>query len=343
MTATPWLDIVMPTYNRPAALVRALEAIAALNASAELRVIVVDDGSAGPSEDALPPALRERLSIRVIRQANGGPSCARNTGLRAAEAEYIAFVDDDVQVDPGWLAAYRDAIAAESGPAAFIGPLVLPANWRPSPWIRWEAETLALEYRRMVDGVYEPTWRQFFTGNALVRREYLLGAGGFDETFTRAEDIELAIRLEHVCGARFRFVPEAIGWHYAHRTLKGWLNIPKAYGEYDIRIDQMHPWAGHRQRLTDELNLRRNPLTRLVRAPARNDRLRSAGVFAATRGAIGVSKLGAHRLASQLLSIAYDAEHTNAFFRAAAAFDASRDSEPPINSPSTGEEYAHTP
>jgi tRNA uridine 5-carboxymethylaminomethyl modification enzyme len=43
----------------------------------------------------------------------------------------------------------------------------------------------------MVDGVYDPTWRQFFTGNAVVRRDYLVDAGGFDESFTRAEDIEL--------------------------------------------------------------------------------------------------------------------------------------------------------
>lgn len=343
MTVTPWLEIVMPTYNRPAALVRALEALAALHAGDDLAVVVVDDGSEPPSGDAIPASLHEQLSIRVIRQANGGPARARNAGLRAATAEYIAFVDDDVCVDPGWLAGYRAAIAAESGPVAFIGPLVLPANWRPSPWVRWEADTLAIEYQRMVDGVYEPTWRQFFTGNALVRREHLVRAGGFNEAFTRAEDIEMALRLEHVCGATFRFVPGAIGWHYANRTLQGWLNIPRAYGEYDIRIDQLHPWAGHRQRLARELTVRRNPLTRLVRAPARDDRLRAAGVFAATRGAIGMSKIGAHRLANRLLSIAYDVEHTNSFFRAAAAFDANRDGEPPINSPSTGEEYAHTP
>lgn len=339
MSQSRWIDIVMPTYNRHAAVVKALEAIAAQNAGNELGVIVVDDGSDTPVGDAISPELRERLPIRVLRQQNGGPARARNAGVAASTAEYIGFVDDDVRVDPGWLKAYRDAIEASSGPTAFFGPLSLPANWRPSPWIRWEAETLAVEYGRMLAGVYEPTWRQFFTGNAVVRRDLILRAGCFDESFTRAEDIEMAIRLEGVCGTKFCFVPGAIGWHYAHRTLESWLRIPRAYGAFDVTIDETHPWTGHRERLTGELTHNRSRIARVVRGPARNDRLRAGGVFLATRSAWGLSAIGANRLSSRLLSLAYDVEHTNAFFRAANLADARRDGGLRINRPSTGDGY----
>src|SRR6185295_4881663 len=90
-----------------------------------------------------------------------------------------------------------------------IGPLAAPPDWRPTPWNRWEAETVEAEYDRMIRGVYEPTWRQFFTGNAFLRRADFLDAGGFNETFRRAEDIELGYRL-HRLGCEFVFEPEAI-------------------------------------------------------------------------------------------------------------------------------------
>lgn len=339
MSQPRWIDIVMPTFNRQAALVRALEALAAQKADDEMGVIVVDDGSETPVEEAIPRELRDRMPIRVLRQQNGGPARARNAGIAESSAEYIGFVDDDVRVDPGWLAAYRAAIAAANSPTAFFGPLSLPANWRPSPWSRWEAETLAIEYGRMLAGVYEPTWRQFFTGNALVRREYLLRAGCFDESFTRAEDIELAIRLQGICGTTFAFVPGAIGWHYAHRTLASWLRIPRAYGAFDIRIDETHPWTGHREQLAGELTHNRNRIARIIRRPANNDRLRAGCVFLATRSALGLSAVGANSVAGRLLSLAYDIEHTNAFFRAAALADARRGGELPINSASTGDGY----
>ena len=64
--------------------------------------------------------------------------------------------------------------------------------------------------------------------------------GGFDESFKRAEDDELGLRL-HRYGCRFHFEPEAIAWHYSNRSLEAWLAIPRAYAHYDIVMDRQYP------------------------------------------------------------------------------------------------------
>ncbi len=336
------MDIIIPTFNRAAALVRCLESIAAQADRRGLMVIVIDDGSEVPAVECIPRSLSERLDIRVLRQENAGPARARNAGIAASNADYIGFVDDDVCIDPGWLAAYRRVISQDArGAFAYFGPLAAPANWRPTPWNRWEANTLRVEYGRMTAGLYEPTWRQFFTGNAVVRRDLILQAGGFNEGFTRAEDIELGLRLKLRCGVTFRFVNEAVGWHYAHRSLESWLRIPRAYGHYEVLIDTLHPESRHAETLFEELSERRSRMARLIRTPARNERLRAAGVWTATRAAIVLSRAGANLAASRLLSLAYDAEYSQAFFENFAVAQASRldRGEQPINSASTCGEY----
>jgi hypothetical protein len=113
----------------------------------------------------------------------------------------------------------------------------------------------------MASGRWQATWRQFYTGNAAVRKAELLAAGGFDPFFRRAEDVELALRL-HDRGLRFIFMPEARGWHYVQRTFPAWLRMPRAYGEADVAMAR----AGHSWPLTlaAEWYRRRARVTRLL-------------------------------------------------------------------------------
>lgn len=74
----------------------------------------------------------------------------------------------------------------------------------------------------------------FYTGNASVRREHILAVGGFDEGFTRQEDVELATRMERTCGVYFRFEPAAEALHRPLRSFESWLRVPYAYGKLDV-------------------------------------------------------------------------------------------------------------
>jgi hypothetical protein len=87
----------------------------------------------------------------------------------------------------------------------------------------------------MLEGLYEPTYRQFWTGNASVDRASLLAEGGFNHDFPRGEDVELGVRL-HKRGLQFRFNPRALGYHHAERTLESWSHAHKSYGRLEVEI-----------------------------------------------------------------------------------------------------------
>jgi len=71
------------------------------------------------------------------------------------------------------------------------------------PWVRWEQEMLMKQYKALLRKDWPATARQFYTGNASVRRSHIVAAGGFDEGFRRAEDVELAYRLDKRASSLF--------------------------------------------------------------------------------------------------------------------------------------------
>ncbi|MEX2218777.1 MAG: glycosyltransferase [Phycisphaerales bacterium] len=97
MDATRRVDAVIPTYNAPAA--RLAGAVRSCLASAMVgRVIVVDDGSEPAAAVGL---AAETGRVEVVRQANAGPSAARNRGLERTEAEFVLLLDDDDELEAG--------------------------------------------------------------------------------------------------------------------------------------------------------------------------------------------------------------------------------------------------
>jgi len=175
--------------------------------------------------------------VDVFRQqAKRGPAGARNRGLRHARAPFVLFLDDDVIPDVRLVSEHRRAHGAASD-AVVIGPLLAPPGEGAAPWTRWEWSTLEEQYRAMTAGEWQPTPRQFYTGNASVRREHLVAVGGFDEAFRRGEDVELAWRL-HRLGLRFVFEPGAAGVHLARRSFRSWLAAAYEYGRTDVMLER---------------------------------------------------------------------------------------------------------
>jgi GT2 family glycosyltransferase len=236
LTATPAATIVMPTHGRRESLLRVLHALARQTVPAlTFEVVVICDGDVDGSAaacQALAPALP--YPLRVLEQANQGPAAARNRGVVAATAPLIVFLDDDVVPDPPWLAAH---LAAQVGQERRItlGPLLPPADMRLNAWGEWEEATLLRQYAAMEAGAWQPTYRQFYTGNASARKQQLVTAGAFDPRYRRAEDVELALRLAGQ-GAEFVFLPEARGWHYVWRSFGSWLKMSDAYGRADAAM-----------------------------------------------------------------------------------------------------------
>lgn len=233
-TTTPEVSLIIPTHNRCERLRMVLAALEHQTISADCYEVLVICDHCDDETAEMCRAFAVEYQLRVFEQEPDlrGPAAARNLGVREAAAPIILFIDDDV-VPEATLIAEHLRTHHEDERAVVIGPLLAPPDFRMQPWTRWEAETLAKQYRDMTDGKWEPSPRQFYTGNASVRREYILAAGGFDASFGRAEDVELAYRFrdQHLT---FHFSPGAKGWHHARRPLSSWLNIATAYGKADV-------------------------------------------------------------------------------------------------------------
>ena len=116
--------------------------------------------------------------------------------------------------------------------------MLTPGDADLSPWVAWEQHQLYKQYERFAAG--EPAYpRQFYTGNASVLRTAFTEAGGFDTSFRRAEDVELALRLARR-GQSFVFEPGAEAHHYAERSLESWARIAFDYGRHDVDFARIH-------------------------------------------------------------------------------------------------------
>ncbi len=240
MGTFPAISVVIPTYNRLDRLRRVLAALAHQTSPREDReIVVVSDGSTDGTDAFLAEAAR-RNEVVFCSQPNQGPAAARNRGVERARADIVLFVDDDVIATPPLLERHLANHQREGPGAVVIGPMLTPPDFELAPWVRWEQDMLYKQYDAMERGEYGATFRQFYTGNASLARDQVLAVGGFDTRFRRAEDVELAYRL-HEAGARFTFDPQAVGYHYADRSFRSWLQNAYDYGANDVVFAREHP------------------------------------------------------------------------------------------------------
>jgi glycosyltransferase involved in cell wall biosynthesis len=238
-----FFSVVVPTFNR---LGRLRDVIAALEQQTypkdSYEVIVVSDGSTDGTDEYL-KAYCGAVQLRWLPQANKGPAAARNAGVQKAVGEYIVFVDDDVVPEPQLLEQHARSHHEAGRDVVVLGPLLTPEGFAMAPWVRWEQEMLMKQYKALLRGDWRPSARQFYTGNASLRRCNVVAAGGFDENFRRAEDVELAYRLANT-GLEFVFNIEAVGMHFADRSYGAWLDAAYTYGRNDVIFarDRNQPW-----------------------------------------------------------------------------------------------------
>lgn len=254
------VSIVIPTYNRLSRLKQVLSAIEQQTYPlSKIEVVVVSDGSTDGTDEYLRQA-NTSLNLRFVPQQNAGPAAARNNGFRSASGEYILFIDDDVIPAPNLVAAHMELLAGHHD-LVVLGPMINPPDFTFAPWVAWEQEMLEKQYAAMRRGDWPATARQFYTGNTSLARKILVDSGGFDERFRRAEDIELAYRIAKQ-GVTFTFTMNAVGYHYAERTFRSWLQIPYSYGRYEIIFSK--EGQSHILDFVYEQFDRRNRLTRLA-------------------------------------------------------------------------------
>jgi GT2 family glycosyltransferase len=301
----PGFSIVIPTHQRRERLRMVLERLGRQGYPRDrLEIVVVCDGCTDGSAE-MARGLHLPFPTTVLEQINQGPAVARNLGLRHARGPLVLFLDDDVMPPPSFVAEHARA-HGERKDRVVIGPL-LPAACPTRTWIAWEGEKLVEQYGAMQAGWYKPTPYQFYTGNASVPLEPLLRAGGFNAHFLRAEDVELALRLERA-GMQFAFAPRAAAIHNADRSYGAWLRAAFQYGRNDVAFangETTHTF----KRLSDNYTHRHPMLRFAVRVGLRYPALRP-GIGAVSRViAGGAPALGLGRIGHWACSLAFNIEY----------------------------------
>ncbi|MDP9433913.1 MAG: glycosyltransferase, partial [Actinomycetota bacterium] len=130
------VTVAVCTRARPDDLARCLDSLAAACAAyaGPFDVLVVDNA---PPDDATLRVVQARPGVRYVREPLAGLDVARNAALREARGRWLAFVDDDVRVDEGWLEGLAAAREEHPDAAAVVG-LVLPAELEHEAQVRFE-------------------------------------------------------------------------------------------------------------------------------------------------------------------------------------------------------------
>jgi GT2 family glycosyltransferase len=134
--SAPDATVAICTWNRARLLAITLEQMVSLQvpADASWELIVVNNACTDATDSVI-EAYQDRLPIRSVAERRPGQSHARNRAVSEAEGEYIIWTDDDVLVDPQWLAAYLRAFAERPEAAFFGGPIEPWFEGDPPKWL----------------------------------------------------------------------------------------------------------------------------------------------------------------------------------------------------------------
>jgi hypothetical protein len=133
----PSISVVVPSIvERTDELERCLTSLEALDYE-DVEIVLVDNRPVRPVDDALPALLRRHPSLRCVHQPRRGISAARNAGVLAATGDVVAFTDDDVRVDRGWLTALGRRFAEHPDETVVTG-LVFPEELETSAQLDYE-------------------------------------------------------------------------------------------------------------------------------------------------------------------------------------------------------------
>lgn len=210
----PVFSVIVPTYNRANLLSRAIRSV--LNqVFTDFELIIADDASTDGTRKVVASFNDDRI-VYICRDKNGGNACAKNNGILRAIGEYIAFLDDDDEYLPNFLAKMYGALDAAPETAGFAWCGV------------YNVEDTPVGEKRLGEELWQPRYdnrehaylsflrsRRISAHNGLtVRRSCFDAVGLFDENLRKAVDTDFLIRL--IRDFDFIVVPEVLVKYHNH-------------------------------------------------------------------------------------------------------------------------------
>ena len=240
----PWprISVVVCTYNGSRTIRDSLEGLRKL-AYPDFEVIVVDDGS---TDDVA--AIAHAYDVQVISTPQHGLSNARNTGMKAATGEIVAYLDDDAYPDPHWL-TYLAATFLSTTHAGVGGPNIAP------PGDGFIANCVANAPGGPVHVLLSDREAEHIPGcNMAFRKVCLEAIGGFDSQYRVAgDDVDVCWQLRQR-GCTLGFSPAAMVWHHRRNSIWAYWRQQYGYGKAEALLERKWPekynsighlsWAG---------------------------------------------------------------------------------------------------
>lgn len=179
------ISVVIPLYNKEKTIEQSLRSVLGQE-GCEFEVVVVDDGSTDNSVEQVKKI--NNPNIKLVSQPNGGPGAARNTGAKAANGNWLVFLDADDELLPNALHTFSDFIKAYHDVDIFDAQKYIIMG-----------DNKSLSYHPLKGYIKNPLKECFFSrilpgnGSSAFRRSFFL-KNMYDERIRRFEDAELLIR-----------------------------------------------------------------------------------------------------------------------------------------------------
>jgi GT2 family glycosyltransferase len=240
--------VLICSRDRPRLLA---ETVASVLAASRVprELLVVDQSTVAQHELAALGSVRG-CTVKYLHTTESGLSRARNTGLRAAAYDVVVLLDDDMLVEPEWLARLLAGFA-DGGPGTVVTGRVLAGppeggDGVVPPAALVTRPTAAVYRGRQATDVMPGA-------NVALYRDVALAIGGYDERlgpggrFPSAEDNDMGLRLLKT-GCEVRYVPGAVVRHRAWRAPRDRALMRWTYGRgkgafYAKHIRRSDPYA----------------------------------------------------------------------------------------------------
>ena len=244
---TPTVSVIIPAYNCGAYLAETLDSVLAQDYP-RLEILVIDDGS---KDDTVAVAESYGPPVRVLHQQGSGNGAgpSRNTGLRTASGEVIAFLDGDDVWLPGKLNAQLACLREHPESAMVATDFTL---WYPQEDNHWRASgQFAEEYHHTDPHQLDPTYSGWlyhrllletcvWTGTVVMRRELVDEIGLFREDLRLGQDYDYWIRASRHTPILTLQRPFALYRRHGESATKRWAPV-----NYELKVfeDALHTWG----------------------------------------------------------------------------------------------------
>jgi glycosyltransferase involved in cell wall biosynthesis len=221
------VSVIIPAYNCAAYIQAAVDS-ALKQSRVPDEIIVVDDGSTDGTDRVL---AKYEAPVRVIRQVNAGESAARNTGLRAARGDLIAFLDGDDTFTPDSIARRVEILEASPEVGVVYGDMYV-MNAAGEPQGRHSDYMPGTKPSGYI--LPELALRCFILIPAMIRRS-ALGDQTFDESLHHCPDYDFWRKLAAHC--QFRYTDEPVA-HYRIHDANKIVMQPRSIQECELIVQQ---------------------------------------------------------------------------------------------------------